>query len=144
MQPETLVIYLDENHCNNQKILAVLRDASVQVERHLNHFARATPDEVWLPFVGEKGWILLTTDKRIRYRANEKEAVIRHRVRMFYFSRNDLSGAQMASAIDKALPEIRRICAKHAPPFFAAISRAGEVYLREKFAEQPNPDARQQ
>jgi len=26
---------------------------------------------------------------------------------------------------------------KHQPPFFAAITRFGEVHLREKFAEPP-------
>lgn len=135
MQPESLVIYLDENHCNNRSILAVLKDAGIRVERHLDHFARGTPDEEWLPLVGESNWVLLTTDKRIRYRANEKQAVIRHKVRMFYFSKNDMSGHQIASALQKALPEIKKHCARQPPPFFAAIARTGEVYLREKFAE---------
>ncbi len=134
MQPERLAIYLDENHCNNKSILAVLKSAEIQVERHLDHFTRGTPDEDWLPLVGAKRWVLLTTDKRIRFRANEKQAVIRHRVRMFYFSKNDMSGQQMATALQKALPEIQKLCAKHAPPFFAAITRTGEVHLREKLA----------
>ena len=34
MQPERLVIYLDENHCNNRHILAVLASAEISVERH--------------------------------------------------------------------------------------------------------------
>lgn len=133
--PDRLVIFLDENHCNNGKILAVLANAAVQVERHLDHFPRGTPDEDWLPLVGVNGWALLTTDKRIRYRTNEKQAVIKHNVRMFYFSKNDLSGEQTASALEKALPKIQKICARQQPPFFAAITKTGEVHLREKFAE---------
>lgn len=133
MQPDSTVIYLDENHCNNKKILAVLAIAKVSVERHLDHFARGTPDEDWLPFVGSQGWVLLTTDKRIRYRSNEKQAVIRHKVRMFYLSKNEMSGQQMASALEKAIPEIQKLCARQPPPFFAAITRAGDVHLREKF-----------
>jgi hypothetical protein len=54
---------------------------------------------------------------------------------MFYFSKNDLSGEQMALALEKALPEMKKICAQHQPPFFAAITKTGEVYLRKKFAE---------
>jgi hypothetical protein len=134
MQPDRLSIYLDENHCNNKRILAVLQDAGIQVKRHLEHFARGTPDEEWLPVVGSRGWVLLTTDKRIRYRTNEKQAVIKHRVRVFYSSKNDMSGQQMAAALEKALPEIQKLCARQAPPFFAAITRAGEVNLREKLA----------
>jgi hypothetical protein len=135
--PDRLVIFLNENHCNNKKILAALATAAIRVERHLDHFARGTPDEDWLPLIGTNGWALLTTDKRIRYRTNEKAAVIKHKVRMFYFSRNDLSGEQMAIALEKALPEIEKTCAKHQPPFFAAITKIGEVHLREKFAEPP-------
>ncbi len=135
--PDSLVIFLDENHCNNKRILSVLAASGIRVERHLDHFARGTPDEVWLPLIGTNGWALLTTDKRIRYRTNEKAAVIKHKVRMFYFSKNDLSGEQMAAALEKALPEIERICVKQQPPFFAAITKIGEVYLREKLAEPP-------
>jgi hypothetical protein len=130
MQPDRPAIYLDENHCNNAKVLAVLGKAGVRVERHLEHFARGTPDETWLPFVGSKGWILLTSDARIRYRSNEKQAVIQNSVRMFYFSNNNMSGLQMATALEKALPRIFRICAKQDPPFFAAITPSGEVDLR--------------
>jgi len=133
MQPDRLAIYLDENHCNNKRILAVLEKLEIQVERHLDHFARGTSDEDWLPFVGKNGWILLTSDGRIRYRSNEKQAVVENNVRMFYFSNNNMSGEQMATAIEEALPEIYKLCAKHAPPFIAAITRTGEVYLREKF-----------
>lgn len=134
MQPERLAIYLDENHCNNKRVLAVLQSAGVQVERHLDHFPRATPDEEWLPLVGRMGWVPLTTDKRIRHRSNEKQAVVKHKIRMFYFSKNDMSGQQMASALEKALPNMKKLCARYSPPFFAAITRTGEVHLREKLA----------
>jgi hypothetical protein len=133
MQPDRLASYLDENHCNNKCILAVLMQAGVQVERHLDHFVRGTPDDEWLPFVGSRGWALLTTDKRIRHRCNERQAVIDHDVRMFYFSKNDMSGQQMATTLKKALPGIRKLYAKQPLPFFAAITRTGEVYLKEKF-----------
>lgn len=131
MQPERLAIYLDENHCNNRHIPAVLQNAGMQLERHLDHFRRGTPDDEWLPLVGQNRWVLLTTDKRIRLRWNERRAVTEHRVRMFYFSRNDIRGQQMGTALEKALPAMLRLCATVAPPFFAAITRAGEVHLRE-------------
>ena len=54
---------------------------------------------------------------------------------MFYFSNNNMSGEQMAKAIEKALPEIYKLCAKQKPPFFAAITRSGEINLKGKFVE---------
>jgi hypothetical protein len=133
MLPDVFTIFLDENHCNNQQLLDVLREASVPVERHLAHFSRATPDEVWIPFVGKNNWALLTSDARIRYRTNEKRAVQENNVRMFYFSTNNLSGHQMASALKKGLPKMKGIFQNQQPPFCAAITKSGEVHLRETF-----------
>lgn len=137
MPPDRFTIFLDENHCNNSKILAVLKLAEIPVERHLDHFARGTPDADWLPLVGEKGWASITTDKRIRYRSNEKRAVEKYGVRMFYFSTNEMSGRQMATALERALPAIKRIYLKQKPPYCAAITRSGEVHLRETFSSPP-------
>lgn len=67
------------------------------------------------------------------HRCNERQAVIDHDARMFYFSKNDMSGQQMATTLKMALPGIRKLYAKQPLPFFAAITRTGEVYLKEKF-----------
>jgi PIN like domain len=138
MPPDRFVIFLDENHCNNPKIFDVLNIAGIPVERHLSHFERGTPDEIWLPVVGQNDWALLTSDARIRYRSNEKRAVKENKVRMFYFSTNNLSGRQMAEALEQALPRMQRIFAKQVPPYCAAITRSGEVHLRETFSFDTN------
>lgn len=132
MPHDPLTIYLDENHCNNRRVLAALEALNIPTERHLSHFPPGTPDEEWLPLVGKNGWALITTDKRIRHHSNERKAVMSHRVRMFYFSKNDMSGQQMADALVRAIPKMIQIKEKHPPPFFAAITKSGEVHLKEK------------
>src|SRR5271157_5395740 len=84
------VIFLDENHCNNKAVLEALAAAGVAVERHCNHFASGTEDVVWLPEVGRRQWIAVTTDDHIRRRAVEKREVLRHNVRLFVFTSNNL------------------------------------------------------
>jgi PIN domain-containing protein len=134
MPPNGFTIFLDENHCNNQRLLDVLKEADVPVVRHLAHFSRGTPDEDWLQIVGKSNWALLTSDARIRYRTNEKRAVQENNVRMFYFSTNNLSGLQMAGALKKALPRMKGIFQRQKPPYCAAITRSGEVHVRETFS----------
>ncbi len=102
----------------------------VRFERHLAHFPRGTADETWLPLVGSNGWILLTTDKRIRYNFLEKHALAVHAVREFVFASGNMSGQDMAGALELALPKMRRLFRKVDPPFVAAITRIGEVHLR--------------
>lgn len=58
----------------------ILRAGGLNVERHADHFAPATSDAIWLQEVGKRGWIALTHDQRIRYKPNERDAVIRHGV----------------------------------------------------------------
>jgi PIN like domain len=73
-RPDDFTFYLDENLCNTKSILETLTKLGVHFERHLDHFARGTPDETWLPLVGKNSWVLLTADKRIRYNFLEKRA----------------------------------------------------------------------
>jgi predicted nuclease of predicted toxin-antitoxin system len=125
MPPEPFIIFLDENHCNNKRILRVLEDSGIAVERHLDHFPRGTPDEDWLPFVGKNGWALVTTDARIRYRSCEKLAVRENSVRMFYFSSNNLSGQQMAETLRKALPAMQTSSQSKSLPFSRLSRKPG-------------------
>lgn len=129
-QPEDFALYLDENLCNARAIVETLTKHAVPFKRHLNHFDRGTPDETWLPLVGSKGWLLLTTDKRIRYNFLEKRALEQNSIREFVFTSGNMSGQEMAAALELALPKMRKLCRKVKPPFVAAITRAGEVHLR--------------
>lgn len=129
-QPEEFVLYLDENLCNTSAILEALQMSGIRFERHLSHFTRGTPDEEWLPLIGRNKWVLLTADKRIRYNLLEKRALEKNSVREFVFSSGNMSGQEMALALERALPKMQRLCGRLAPPFVAAITRAGEVHIR--------------
>ncbi len=80
--------------------------------------------------MGSKGWVLLTADKRIRYNMLEKRALKEHAVREFVFASGNMSGLDMAGALELALPKMRRLSSRQKPPFVASITRAGEVHLR--------------
>jgi len=110
--------------------LQALAHNGIHHQRHGEHFAPGTEDAVWLPFVGEKGWILLTKDKRIRFNDLEKQAVVANRVREFYFTSGNFNGEEMAALLVVALPEMIRLCGKHRPPFIASLTKAGNVHIR--------------
>ena len=92
------------------------------VERHADHFAHDTPDEVWLAEVGRRGWIALTHDKRIRYKPNERDAVMRHRVGLLVIV-GVAPFAELARAFVATLPSIEHFLDNHAPPFIAKVYR---------------------
>ncbi len=129
MQLDDFILYLDENLDNCQPIIEALIANGVQYRRHRDSFARATPDEDWLPFVAERGWIVLTKDKRNRYNDIERDAVRRHRVREFYFGSGNFNGVEMAQALLAAVSQIRELIRTYNAPLVGSITRSGHVVI---------------
>lgn len=53
-------------------------------------------DEEWLRDVGERGWVVLMKDAKIRYRPAELQVVIDHGLRAFCLTNANLRGIEMA------------------------------------------------
>lgn len=132
MQPEhELALYLDENLHNCRPILDALAQAGIHYERHGDHFPEpGIEDAVWLPYIGARGWILVTKDKGIRYNELERRALVRSGIREFCFSSGNMSAAEMSDALLKAIPAIRKMCARIEGPFIASITKSGLVHVR--------------
>src|SRR5712672_1914263 len=109
-------IFIDENHCRNKALLEGLDAVHIKYELHCDHFERGTDDVVWIPTAGERGWIVVTTDDRIRRRALEKRGVLRRKVRLFVFTDNNTFGAVMAQRLITAIPEMKLLINKQPPP----------------------------
>lgn len=73
--------------------------------------------------IGKRSWIALTHDRRIRYKPNERDAVMRHGVDLLV-----IIGAapfpDLARAFVTTVPRIERFLAGHQPPFIAKVYRA--------------------
>jgi hypothetical protein len=108
------------------------RAAGLLVERHADHFAHDTADAEWLSVVGQKGWIVITHDERIRYKANEVAAVIRHRIPMLLVV-GHATYSQLAENFVRTIPRIEAFVAAHRPPYIAKVYRPApkELMLRE-------------
>lgn len=127
--PEHLVFFVDRS-LGRRIVPDLLRQVGEDVRVHDDHFPQNAEDRVWLAEAGKQGWIVLTKDARIRYRAIESAALRAAGVRAFVLTaRGDLSGREMAEIFIKALAPIKALCMKAAPPFIARVSREGHVTL---------------
>jgi mRNA degradation ribonuclease J1/J2 len=70
------VVFFLDRCTNSRRLVAALSARGVVVEVHWDHFAHDIPDAEWLSVVGEKRWVVLTHDKRIRYRPIERDALV--------------------------------------------------------------------
>ena len=127
--PEPPVFFVDRS-LGRRVIPNALRDAGARVELHDDQFWQDAQDQVWLAEAGKRGWVVLTKDKHLRYRAVETNALMSAKVRAFVLTaRGDLSGVEIGEIFVKALPRMRMLCTTDSRPFVAHVSRDGSVSI---------------
>lgn len=124
-QPDQVRLFLDES-LDSDSVATALRAAGAHVERLTDHFAKGTTDEVWLERAGRESWIVLTRDKRIRYRKLERIALKMAGVRAFVFTGGNVTILETGQILARALPRIREICANDGGPFIYHLGRSGK------------------
>ncbi len=127
-RPPEVTLFLDRS-LGRLTVAEVLRAAGATVAVHDDHFPQDAPDGLWLAEAGRQGWIVLTKDRRIRYRRNELMAAQEAGVRLFVLTAGQLTGAEVGTAFAGALESIYRLAAEEPAPFVARVNRNGVVSL---------------
>ena len=97
------------------------------MEVHDDHLASAAPDEEWIALVGRKGWVAVTKDKNIRYRATELDSIRRHSARVVVIRMKSATGPDIAELLVAGRRRIARFAAGTPAPFVAGLYRDGSV-----------------
>ena len=121
---EPLTFFLDES-LDSDSVVTALRGAGASVERLTAHFPKGTPDEAWLAEAGRKHWVVLTRDKRIRYRQLERLALQQAGVRAFVFTGGNVTIKDTGAILASALTRMNKIARADAGPFIYHIPRSG-------------------
>ncbi len=108
--------------------------AGLRVERHADHFPPDCPDTVWLEEIGQRGWVAVTHDGRIRYKPNELAAVVQHRVALLVMI-GHAPYPLLAHAFAATQKRIFDFLDQHQPPFIAKVYRPSATEAAH------NPDA---
>jgi hypothetical protein len=106
-----------------------MRAAGHRVKVLAEEFGRGTPDPEWLPIAIANQWVLIGKDDRWRYRAEEKEILIRANARAFIFVSKTAKREEIAEAIIGAMPKMARLLETQPAPFIARILLSGYVGL---------------
>jgi len=124
--PEQLVLFIDRS-LGKQIIASALRNAGYRVEVHDDYFPPDAPDSLWLSDVSRRGWVVLTKDKKIRYRASELAAVSATRARVFTLTAGSIQAREMADIFILAMTKIQAFVTGNSPPHIVTISRSGRL-----------------
>lgn len=82
--------FFDE--CLGHNLAKGLSLAGKNVEHVLDTFQDGTKDEEWLKYVGDNNLILVTKDKGIKRKPNEKALLIKYKIIAFYLGGSEKSG----------------------------------------------------
>jgi len=84
-------------------------------------------DDVWIPEVGAKGYVILTKDDAIRRRPNEQAALVAASTAAFVFTNGNAKSDRIATAMVAALPRVREAVRRFEVPLLGRINLDGEV-----------------
>lgn len=124
--PDGTVFFIDRS-LGIEPIRTALIEQGLTVEIHDDHFKRDEEDRVWLKSVGERGWVVLTKDQRLRYRPLEIAVLRASKARVFVLTAGNLRGSEITAVFVSALPRIFKILRSRPGPFVARISKSAHV-----------------
>ena len=112
-----LLIFLDRS-VGTRRIASALRVADLDVETIADRYGAANlyvPDEQWIAEASAAGRLLISADKRIRYRPRERVAICEHSARCLTFAAGDLTADQMIELFLRHLPQVQAVAAAAGP-----------------------------
>src|SRR2546430_609726 len=124
--------FLCDRSLGRHKVRAALRAHGIDaiaLDDHLLLY-HEDGDDVWLSDVGQRGWIVLTKDSKMRARAPEKQALITYNIGCFAIAAGNRTGDEMASIFLAAWKQIEAISANEPRPFYYVVHKDGSVHRR--------------
>jgi predicted nuclease of predicted toxin-antitoxin system len=88
-----------------------------------------TKDPVWVKYVCERGYIVITKDKNLLERENALMAWHRNKGKIFYIASGDASAHRICDAVLNALRKMEELIADMDGPFYVRVLISGGVEL---------------
>jgi predicted nuclease of predicted toxin-antitoxin system len=104
-----------------------LRDAGASVVALGALFPPDAKDEEWLARCGVEGWVVLTRDKRLRYRPAEIAALRESGCLVFVLTAGEMTGPSMAEVLTRHLARMTEIAMTAERPAIYRITAAGMI-----------------
>lgn len=101
-----------------------------EVEYHddkAHGFGQTTPDDEWLNFVGQRGWIVLSHDKRFHQDGMAVAAVKQHRIACFYLDGGTYPSWDKMILFGRRFARVKDIVNSTKRPYIYRIHHRGDV-----------------
>jgi hypothetical protein len=114
-------VFFTDRDLGRSVVPVQLRAGGLHVEAYHEHFQLDNvPDGEWLRFVGARGWVALTHNKRIRYERGELDELMTSGVKAFFIIGKGPHPA-LAAAVLRNIRKIKRLISKYDESFIAKV-----------------------
>lgn len=123
-----MVLFTDEDTgCHQDNLLpSILIDAGLTVECFEKHFERGIEDKEWLSFCGNKGWIAVTKDKRIRLQDASTVSLVESNTRVLTLI-GDWPHKELTINLANSIYVLERIVKREKPPCILKLHMAASA-----------------
>jgi predicted nuclease of predicted toxin-antitoxin system len=132
-KPQEIIFFVDRALGN--RVVEALREAGAQVEAHRDHFAPDALDIEWLPVVSQRGWVVLTKDKKLRHNPLELQAIAQANARVFILTAGNLRQQKTIDILVRSVQRLENIVIGNLPPFIARLHQNGRIVLWPKHSQ---------
>jgi PIN like domain len=117
-------LFLDRS-LGRKKVPELLRAEGIRLVTLAEHYGvpndETIADTEWLELCGERGWLAVMKDDRIRYVGAERQALFEFGVMAAVITNANLPAVEMAARIIRALTDLAQICGDRDRPFLYAL-----------------------
>jgi hypothetical protein len=121
---EKPVLFLDESN-HGPSISQPLRDSGCEVVCINEVFGSGVKDEIWIPYVADKGWAIITKDRAQQVSTIELMLLYMHSAKRYLISGQNLKGSDIADRIISNYKKIENTFNSQPAPFIYSIRKDG-------------------
>ncbi|MFN4777763.1 MAG: hypothetical protein ACK6CP_04765 [Pseudanabaena sp.] len=129
MTKQNQVTFFIDRSLESNKLVYALKQAGASIERHGDRFSHNTPDTDWLTDVSNRGWVILTQDKKISKNSLEVLAVAQSHARMFTLSSGNWGVDKIVTLLTNVVLELEQFADHNPAPFIAKITEAQSIVM---------------
>ena len=129
--PEPLTYFVDRD-LGIRDVPAAVRASGARVELHRDHFPDDAPDVEWIPYAAERGWVILTQDRGIGRRPNERDLVLSTKAMYVCVAGGSRRGVETAAMIAGHFAIVDGLVRAQPRPLIARVNLAGVLLWDDK------------
>ncbi len=121
-----LYTFFLDRAAESKDLQSALQAKGAHVEVHRDYYKQDEDDQVWLPEVATKGWVIISQNQ---FNELEREAIRNAGGRAFLIVHGEMKGAAEATMVAAALPKMLRILKANPPPFIARLYNPKKILI---------------